>query len=314
MIGFDYTERIAPSALKAAGCAVVSRYLSQPGWPKNLTASEASELRAADMPILLNYETNGTFMQGGSSAGKADAGSARAQAAALGAPASARIYYSADFDASSSQVAEVLDFLNGAAAADGKAQVGVYGGLAVVRAAIDAGFAGWQTVAWSNGQWDPRALMRQTGTEQTVGGVQVDVNEVMNLAALGTWGGPSSTPTPGGSTVGTIPASIGQTWPEIAGQFPANAQFADETALIWADGGARAAALYARQTRDAINVLAAKVSGASVDVAALAAQLGPLLHPTTDANALAAALLPHLPGNPDPVAFATQLATHIKVV
>ena len=114
----------------------------------------------------------------------------------------------------------------------------------------------WQTIAWSNGQWDSRALMRQTGTEQSVGGVQVDVNQVMNLGALGAWGTPTPTPSTGG-TVPAIPSSIGQKWPDIASQFVGS--YDDSTAIIWADAGARAAALYAQQARDAVNALAARI-------------------------------------------------------
>lgn len=196
MIGFDYTERIDPAALKAAGAAVVFRYLSQPGWPKNLTAAEAHELLAAGIPIVLNYETTADFMLGGFSAGVTCARSARAQATALGAPSGTRIYYSTDFSATSVQVAAVLDFERGAASVDGDAEVGGYGGLAVALAEDAAGFATWQTIAWSNGQWDARSLARQTGEQRTVGGVVVDVNEIENLAALGAWGGPVPAPSP----------------------------------------------------------------------------------------------------------------------
>lgn len=135
--------------------------------------------------------------------------------------------------------------------------------------------------------------------------------------------------------MGTIPGSIGVRWPQIAGDFPANQSFDSDTALIWADGGARAAALFAGEARDAanaagqvagqalaaINALAAHVGipiPAPLDVNALAAALGPLLHPTTDVDALVAALLPHLPadadGPVDPVAFADALIAHLKIV
>jgi len=52
---------------------------------------------------------------------------------------------------------------------------------------------------------------------------------------------------------------------------------------------------------------------APVDVHALAAELGPLLHPTTDVDALAALLAPHL-GAQDPAALASAIAAHFKVV
>lgn len=286
---FDYTDRIAPSALIAAGCQVVCRYLSRPGWPKNLTRTEADELLAAGIGIVLNFETTADFMLGGYAAGLADARSARAQAAALGASTDARIYYSADFDASSEQIPAVLDYLHGAADAEGsKSLVGAYGGLAIVEAAADAGFACWQTVAWSSGVWDPRAVLRQTGQQRAVGGVTVDVNDIISLDALGAW-------TPGGSTVGTISPAIGQTWPEIAAQFPANQPFDNDTALIWSDAGARAAALYAKEARDAINALAERIGApASVNVDALAAALAPHLAAGATADQVAHAVVMHL--------------------
>lgn len=101
-------------------------------------------------------------------------------------------------------------------------------------------------------------------------------------------------PTPGG-TMGTIPASIGQKWPDIAGEFPANGQFDDDTALIYADAGARAAALYAKQARDAVTALAAKVQAPPpVDVKALAAALQPLLTAGATADQIATAVVSHL--------------------
>lgn len=287
MIGFDYTDRIAPVALKAAGCQVVFRYLSNPGWPKNLTLAEAQELHAAGIAIVLNYETSGTFMLGGYGAGQECARSARAQATALGAPATARIYYSADFDVTAAQVSIVMAFLQGAASVDGAAEVDEYGGLRLAQAAAAAGMRPWQTVAWSGGMWEPRDVARQTGEQRYVGGVQVDVNEIEDFGALGAW-------MPGG-VMGTIPASIGQKWPEIAGEFPANGQFDDDSALIWADGGARAAALYAKEARDAVNALAAKVQAPpAVDVKALAAALAPLLTAGATADQVASAVVSHL--------------------
>jgi hypothetical protein len=99
----------------------------------------------------------------------------------------------------------------------------------------------------------------------------------------------------GANTMGTIPPSISQKWPELAGDFPPNATFTDESALIWADGGARAAALYALQARDAINALAARVTAPPpIDVAALAAALGPLLKTGPSADEVATAVVAHL--------------------
>lgn len=198
--GADYAfTRPTPAALKAAGITFVCRYLSTPGNTKNLTATEATALHAAGISIVLNYETSADFMLGGYQTGLTDAKSARSQAAAAGAPASTPIYYSADFDATATQITAVLDFLHGCADAEGgKTLVGVYGGYAVVKAAIDAGFLGWQTYAWASGQWDPRAVIRQTRNDQKIGGVAVDLDEA-TVAQYGQWAPATTTPKPTGT-------------------------------------------------------------------------------------------------------------------
>lgn len=194
MIGYDYTERIAPAALKAAGCSAVFRYVmpQTPYWVKALRNPEAAELLAAGFPIVSNFESSANRMLGGASAGHDDAVQLVANWKALGAPAGLIGWFSADWDVQASEVPAVLAYLNAAASVlGGKKFVGCYGGLRAVSAAMDAGFGGWQTVAWSGGKWDPRAVARQIGTKQNVGGVDADVNEIANLAALGAWGGPT---------------------------------------------------------------------------------------------------------------------------
>lgn len=292
MIGYDYTERITPAALQAAGCAVVFRYTTRPQWPKSITRAEVTELGKIRMPLACNFESTADRMRGAAAAGHADAIEQSGNLAALGIlPQAVRSWFSADWDVQPGEVTAVLDYLHAAAdVLGGKQFVGCYGGLRAVSAAMDAGFAGWQTVGWSGGRWDPRAVARQTGQQQTVGGVRVDVNQIINLAGLGAWGGPTF-----GGSMGTIPATIGQKWPEIAAEFPANAPFDDDGALIWADGGARAAAFFAKQARDAVNTLAAKLQQPpQVDVKALAAALAPLLQAGATADQMATAVVAHL--------------------
>lgn len=185
--GADYAfTHPSPAALKAAGITFVCRYLSTDP-AKDINATELAALHEAGISVVLNWETTADFTLGGASRGMVDARSARAQANALGAPGSIPIYYSADFDVTSSQIATVLDYLHGAADAEGsKSLVGVYGGYAVVKAAIDAGFLGWQTYAWSGGQWDPRAVIRQTHNGQDIGGVSIDLDEAV-AAEFGQW-------------------------------------------------------------------------------------------------------------------------------
>lgn len=195
MIGYDYTARIAPAALKAAGCAVAFRYVmpQTPYWTKTLRNPEAEELLAAGIPIVSNWETTADRMLAGAQAGHDDAVQLVADWKALGAPSGLTGWFSADWDVQPGQVTAVLAYLEGAAPVlGGKAYTGCYGGLRAVAAAMDAGFGGWQTVAWSGGEWDSRAVARQTGRRLIVGGVEVDENLIINLAALGAWGGPTT--------------------------------------------------------------------------------------------------------------------------
>lgn len=192
--GVDYSfSRPSVGDLKAAGISFACRYLSSDGTvsyhnDKDLTAAEASALLGGGIAIVLNYESTAQFMLGGYQAGLRVAANARSQASSIGAPHNIPIYYSADYNATPDQVATTLDFLHGAADAEGnKALVGVYGGIAVVKAALDAGFFyAWQTYAWSGGQWDSRAVLRQTHNDQTLAGASVDFDEAMS-ASYGQW-------------------------------------------------------------------------------------------------------------------------------
>jgi hypothetical protein len=153
----------------------------------------------------------------------------------------------------------------------------------------------------TDANWKPYGgatpLIWQYTNAQAYGGQHVDFNAFRGTAdQLATLINGTPTPT-GGTVMPNIPPSIGQKWPEIAADFPANATYDDDSALIWADGGARAAALYAKQARDAITALAAKVQAPTqVDVKALASALAPLLAqtPAPTADQIATAVVSHL--------------------
>ncbi len=304
MLGLDYTARIDPAALKKAGVTVVFRYVmpQTPFWTKALRNPEAAELLATGIPIVSNFESTADRMRGGAAAGHADAVNLLANWAALGAPKGLVGWFSADWDVQPGEVSAALDYLYAAAEVlGGPHYVGCYGGYRMVAAAADAGFGIWQTSAWSYGRWDPRCAARQDGGQAIVGGVEADLNTIFDLPALGAWGGPTA-PSTGGTIMGTIPPSISQKWPELAGDFPANGSFTDESALIWADGGARAAALYALQARDAartasqsVTLIQQLISYHGILVEKLNQLLDrPAATPTVDAPALAGALAPLL--------------------
>lgn len=191
----DYSfARPKPSDIVAAGYKGVLRYLS-PNAGKNLTADERDGLRAAGLAIGLVWEWYARRGAEGHDAGVQDAQAALTQANALGYPSDLPIFFAIDWDATEGDQAAINDYLNGAKSVIGD-RVGIYGGYYPLKRAFDAGIVkwGWQTYAWSGGQWDDRAQIRQTLNGQWGGSVDFDEDE-QNLAGLWTASAPV-TPAP----------------------------------------------------------------------------------------------------------------------
>lgn len=190
---FDYTARINPQYLRAAGAAGVCRYLAPDTdlW-KRITPSEYRELVGAGLAVFLNWEHSAhdwlTF--GGSIQGSQAAG----QAQALGYPRGSVIFGSCDFDIT---IREWQDhgraYLVGFATALKQAgyRPGVYGPWDAIEwsqtVGVDAFWQAGMATAWSagrNAKPHPRATLRQI-SQTNVGGQSVDANEVrQSLAAL----------------------------------------------------------------------------------------------------------------------------------
>ena len=222
--GVDYAFNPHPSnaAMKTAGVVFVCRYIStlavNDANGKNLTPPEYKSLRAAGFGIVMVVEEGAALMLGAAPAGKAAAVHADAVVKALGMPG-VPVYFAADFDATPAQQAPINAFLDGAALVIGRARTGIYGGFYPVKRALDAGKAAyaWQTPAWSGGQWDPRAQLRQ-GLSFTLGGASVD-HDTAITGDYGQWPRPKAPvppPPPGtpyrhltvkGDTVATLAAS-----------------------------------------------------------------------------------------------------------
>jgi hypothetical protein len=181
--GLDYAFKPHPSvhAIKAAGAEWAGRYISSlPANDtngKNLLKAERDELLAAGLKIILFVEEGAESMKGGHAAGAAHAQHAVAVAKALGMDG-IPFYYTADWDATPADQAAINAYLDGAISVHGLPRTGIYGGYHVVRRVLDAGKAAWscQTRAWSGGQWDHRANIRQ-GPTVTVGGASCDVDD-----------------------------------------------------------------------------------------------------------------------------------------
>jgi hypothetical protein len=209
--------------LHAAGYTFAARYLSYDTTGKNLTASEASALQAAGVDVVANWEYGASDALNGSARGASDAQEALRQANAAGMPAGRPIYFSVDFDATEAQQAAINDYFDGVASVLGLARTGAYGGFYPIQRLFNAGKItwGWQTYAWSGGQWDSRAQVRQTLNGVTIAGGECDIDEAQTND-FGQWRSASAPPTtkywvdtfanatgyssPGGAATGTLNA------------------------------------------------------------------------------------------------------------
>jgi hypothetical protein len=185
--GVDYAwGRPGGAVLAAAGKTFACRYASLDS-SKNLTRAEADDLAAHGVSCVLVWETTANRALAGQDAGAADARAALQQAAACGMPDDRPVYFAVDFDATLGQQATIDAYLQGAASVLGARRVGVYGGYWVVSRAMQVKAAawGWQTVAWSGGQWYDGAHIRQDGNE-VIAGVDCDKNTA-SAADFGQW-------------------------------------------------------------------------------------------------------------------------------
>ena len=193
--GVDYAwSHPGGAALAAAGFKFACRYLSHDAG-KTVQRGEADDLGAHGIELVVVYEDTANRAADGHQAGVNDGINAMKMTKGalagytdLSMPADRPIYFAVDFDATWAQVS---DYLAGAGLSIGKNRVGVYGGLDIVTAAHNAGYRWlWQASAWSHGQWNPYAQLRQQLNTQRVNGVDCDINTAMT-ADFGQW-------TPGG--------------------------------------------------------------------------------------------------------------------
>jgi hypothetical protein len=174
------------AALRRGGYRFACRYLSHDP-TKNLTLDQARRLSAAGIACVVVWETTASRALAGHAAGVLDATAALTQARLCGMPAGRPIYFAIDFDEAPGQVDEVADYFRGvhsvldqAGPADfpRSVPVGAYGGYWAIKRLFDAGLIdyGWQTYAWSGGQWEHRAHIQQFHNGVHVAGVSADLN------------------------------------------------------------------------------------------------------------------------------------------
>jgi Domain of unknown function (DUF1906) len=190
--GVDYAwSHPGGAALHAAGKKFACRYLSRDP-EKNLTRAEADDLATHGVWSVVVWETTAARAGAGRAAGVADAERAVAQAAAAGMPSGRPVYFAVDYDA---DPAAVVPYFQGVASVIGLDRTGGYGGFRVIKYLLDQGLItwAWQTAAWSRGQWDPRAVIRQPATTVRINGVSCD-DDTAHASDYGQWM-PGRTPT-----------------------------------------------------------------------------------------------------------------------
>jgi peptidoglycan hydrolase-like protein with peptidoglycan-binding domain len=212
-----------------AGYRFVSRYLSWLPNAKVITAAEYQALLAKGFQVSLNWEYGAKDQLDGAPSGKLHAAEAVKQARALGYPAGSTIYFSADFDVTEAQQTAVNAYMLAAKAVVHAAgyRIGIYGGYYVVKRAFDSGVTddGWQTYAWSGGQWDARAEIRQDHNGITCGGADCDHNTRVGttyLAGRPTAAPPAPVKTPAPPKVTPATIAPGAKFPLPADQYYGN--------------------------------------------------------------------------------------------
>lgn len=197
--GVDYAwGRPGPIALEHAGVHFAARYLSHDRTGKDLTRAEAQALTDAGISLVCVWETSANEALNGYGAGRTDAWAAVKEAYSCGMPKDRPIYFAVDFDSSQAQQAAINAYLDGAASVMGKGATGIYGGYWPVKRAMDGGHCafGWQTYAWSAGQWYPKAQLQQYSNDHIIGGVGLDYDR-STAKDYGQWTVGGVTPKPG---------------------------------------------------------------------------------------------------------------------
>jgi len=175
MNGIDAYAATVEDAKSAKADFVIAYLGGVPG--KTLTKERALEYIQAGLHIVCVFETAADRAKDGQEAGIADARTAVVEMKAVGAPPFRPVYFAVDIDTSPNP-SEILPYFTGIHSVLGTRVAGAYGGIDTMNVLFEHGLIGWgyQTEAWSHGQWHPKAQLRQVGygkvydTDQAVAG------------------------------------------------------------------------------------------------------------------------------------------------
>ena len=248
----DYsTSRPSNAQLLSAGVTAVGRYIGWDGTPghsntgKNISKAEADGYLANKIDIFLAFEYEANAAALGSGQGHQDGTLALQQMEALGCPVGMASYFAVDFDIPDyapslantpanalAKLGPVGAYFTAIKALFKQYSVGCYGGYWAVKRLFDAGLIhyGWQTVAWSGGNVEPRSALLQTLAKAPFPGADVNVHEP-KVPTWGTWNQAAAAdktpvpppPPPAGPTLAEAKAAWSE-WQKL--QIQADAQMA----------------------------------------------------------------------------------------
>lgn len=176
--GVDFSGA-RPSGLCLAqnGKTFAGRYFGPGGSWKHATRAEVTALTAFGVQIVSLVEGEIRDALGGYAKGVTHAQLAHTTAVTAGMPPDRPMYFAVDWDASTTELARVVDYLAGAASVIGWGRVGVYGGYRTIDYLHARGKGAWwfQTYAWSAGRWHAANYIEQYRNGVTVCGGAVDL-------------------------------------------------------------------------------------------------------------------------------------------
>lgn len=201
ILGLDEAwDKVPADQLVAHGYKWVAGYLSPDVNGKNWTPDLIAQYHNAGIATVAVWEYAADAAKHGGNQGKLDASRACTLLRSLGWPKGRTVYFAIDFDASPADLLTIRDYLAGAITvceqngyhADAYAEFMVIDDLR--RAGLIA--FGWQTYAWSHGQWADGVVLRQVKNGVIVAGHNVD-NDAAYSLEFGQWAPPGWNPGPG---------------------------------------------------------------------------------------------------------------------
>jgi hypothetical protein len=269
-IYLDADRYPAGVAVSAAGAAGIIGYVGTPGRTKSLTAAVVADYRAHGVAVLGVYEDGTNDVAGGRGAGVAHAQAALADMRALGLPDTTPVCAAADEHLTAGMIPTAVAYQAGfrdtVRAAGWRGPVGAYGFAEFLAAVRAAGVADW---LWQCGT-HPAAgsgvnLWQRNGsdgqiTQMTIGGIRVDLDDLLVLISGGTMTDPldepigrlgthyDGTPQIGGTDLRAIAAWSDAHWDQAIGLGRDTLAVAKSTAAQLTTQGAQIAGLVSAVT------------------------------------------------------------------